>query len=96
MLLTGIESQFMSMNSSLPDNWLYNSDVILQLLRIAGTVETCEKVKQQLLQSETCMGILWLQKELRFAVNIYFLVSINNTTKETWGNCPIQATCEST
>ena len=32
------------MNISLPDDWLYNNDDILQLLRAAGTIEKHEKV----------------------------------------------------
>ena len=32
------------MNRSLPDDWLYNNDDILQLLRAAGTIEKHEKV----------------------------------------------------
>ena len=34
----------MSMNSSLPDDWLYDTSVILQLLRIEGTVKKIEKI----------------------------------------------------
>ena len=38
MGLTGIGSQTMSINSSSPDDRLYNNDVILQLLGGSGTV----------------------------------------------------------
>ena len=33
------------MNRSFPDDWLYDNDVILQLLGTAGTVEKHEKLK---------------------------------------------------
>ena len=56
MWLTGIESQVMSMNSSLPDDWLYDTDVTLQLSGTAGTVEKYDNIPTWLV-TESRMSI---------------------------------------